>query len=59
MRAREFHALGQLVQKVVIKRLTLGDSLEWIADLGLFLEQDLALRGSSKLQLESAGEAFA
>ncbi len=41
MRAREFHELGQLVQRVVIKRLTLGNSLEWIADLGPFLEQDL------------------
>jgi hypothetical protein len=43
MRAREFHELGQLVQRVVIKRLTLGSSLEWIADLGPFLEQDLGL----------------
>ena len=59
MRAREFHALAQLVARVVIKRLTLGKSLEWIADLGPFLEQDLATRGSSQLQLESAGKAFA
>jgi hypothetical protein len=41
MRAREFHELGQLVQRVVIKRLTLGNSLEWIAELGPFLEQEL------------------
>jgi len=51
MRAREFHELGQLVARVVIKRLTLGNSLEWIADLGPFLEQDLAPRGSRQLQL--------
>ena len=49
MRAREFHELGRLVQRVVIKRLTLGDSLEWIADLGPFLEQELAPRGSRQL----------
>ncbi len=41
MRAREFHELGQLVARVVIKRLTLGNSLKWIAELGPFLEQDL------------------
>jgi len=51
MRAREFHELGQLVARVIIKRLTLGNSLEWIADLGPFLEQDLAPRGSRQLQL--------
>jgi hypothetical protein len=41
MRAMEFHELGHLVQKVFIKRLTLGSSSEWIAALGPFLEQDL------------------
>ena len=51
MRATEFHELGRLVQRVVIKRLTLGDSLEWIADLGPFLEQHLASRGSRQLHL--------
>jgi hypothetical protein len=51
MRAREFHELGQLVQKIVIKRLTLGNSLEWIADLGLFLEQDLGPEVSRQLHL--------
>ena len=42
MRVREFHDLGQLVARVVIKRLTLGNSLQSIADLGPFLEQDLS-----------------
>ena len=51
MRAREFHQLGQLVARVVIKRLTLGSSLEWIADLGPFLEQDLGPEGSRQLHL--------
>jgi len=41
MRTREFHELGQLVARIVIERLTLGRSLQWIADLGRFLEQDL------------------
>lgn len=41
MRAREFRVLGQLVARVAIKRLTLGNSLEWIADLGPFLEEHL------------------
>ena len=41
MRTREFHELGQLVARIVIERLTLGRSLEWIADLGRFLEQHL------------------
>src|SRR5437773_4793993 len=59
MRAREFHELGQLVARVVIKRLTLGNSLEWIADLGPFLEQDLRSGTSKQPQLESAGTAFA
>jgi len=59
MRAREFRALGQLVETVPIKRLTLGSSLDWVANLGPLLEQDLAPRGSSKLQLESASEALA
>jgi hypothetical protein len=59
MRAREFRALGQLVETVPIKRLTLGSSLDWVANLGPLLEQDLAPGGSSKLQLESASEAFA
>jgi len=59
MRAREFHELGQLVAKVVVKRLTLGNSLEWIADLGPFLEQHLTPRGSRQLQLESGRRAFA
>src|SRR4029077_5358084 len=50
MRAREFHELGQLVARVVIKRLTLGNSLERIADLGPFLEQELCpeVQGSFK-----------
>ncbi len=59
MRAKEFHAMGQLVQRVLIKRLTLGNSLDWIADLGPFLEQDLAPGGSSQSHLESGGNAFA
>jgi hypothetical protein len=59
MRAREFHALGQLVQRVVIKSLTLGNSRDWIADLGPFLEQDLAPGGSTQPHLESGGKAFA
>ena len=59
MRAREFHELGQLVAKVVIKRLTLGNSLEWIADLGPFLEQDLRPGTLKQPQFESAGKAFA
>ncbi|MGI8480499.1 MAG: hypothetical protein ACR2MF_00275 [Chthoniobacterales bacterium] len=59
MRAREFHALGQLVKRVVTKRLTLGNSLNWIAALGPFLAQDLAPGGSSQPHLESGGQAFA
>ena len=59
MRAMEFHELAQLVARVVIKRLTLGNSLEWIANLGPFLEQALAPRGCGQLQLESRGKAFA
>jgi hypothetical protein len=59
MRAREFHELGRLVQRVVIKRLTLGNSSDWIADLGAFLEEELARRGSNHLQFESAREALA
>ncbi len=42
MRAREFQELGRLVQRVVIKRLTLGSSSEWIADLGPLLHQHLS-----------------
>ena len=51
MRAREFHELGQLVASVVIKRLTLGSSLDWVTDLGPYLEQDLAPRDSRQLHL--------
>jgi hypothetical protein len=53
MRTREFHELGQLVARVVIKRLTLGNSLAWIADLGPFLEQDLAPESSRQPQFRS------
>jgi hypothetical protein len=59
MRAEEFHALGQLVQRVAIKSLTLGNSLDWIGDLGPFLEQDLAPGGSRQPHPESSGKAFA
>ena len=59
MRAEEFHALGQLMQRVAIKRLTLGNSQDWIAELGPFLEQDLAPGSSRQSHLESAGKAFA
>ena len=59
MRAREFHTLGRLVQTVTIKRLTLGSSLDWIADLGRFIEQDLASAGSRQPHLEAVCKAFA
>jgi hypothetical protein len=59
MRAKEFQALGQLVTRVVIKRLTLGSSLDWVADLGPLLEQDLAPGGSSQPHFKSGGKAFA
>ena len=59
MRAREFRALGQLVETVPIKRLTLGSSLDWVANLGPLLEQDLAPAGSSQPRLESVSKAFA
>lgn len=59
MRAREFHELGQLVAKVVIKRLTLGNSMDWMANLGLFLEQVLTPRDLRRLRLESDHKALA
>jgi len=40
MRRREFHALGQFVEKIIIKRLILGTSPECFEMLGSFLEQD-------------------
>jgi hypothetical protein len=54
MLAREFHQLGQLVAKVVIKRLTLGNSSDWIGNLGPFLEQVLA-PGMSKADSSRIG----
>lgn len=42
MRRREFDALGRFVEKVIIKRLTLGTSPECFEMLGSFLEQDAA-----------------
>lgn len=59
MLAREFHQLGQLVARVVIKRLTLGNSSDWSGNLGPFLEQDLASQAPGQLQLESVSKAFA
>jgi hypothetical protein len=59
MRAREFHELGQLVQRVVTKRLTLGDPPDWIADLGPFLEQVLTSGGFKTAHLESGDRIFA
>jgi len=40
MRRREFHALGQFVEKIIIKRLILSTSPECFEMLGSFLEQD-------------------
>lgn len=40
MRRREFHVLGRFVEKIIIKRLTLGASPECVEMLGSFLEQD-------------------
>jgi hypothetical protein len=51
MRAKEFHELGKLVQRVVIKRLTLGSSLDWVGNLGAFLEQDVM---SSEFKMTSS-----
>jgi hypothetical protein len=51
MRAKEFHELGKLVQRVVIKRLTLGSSLDWVGNLGAFLEQDVM---SSEFKMPSS-----
>jgi len=59
MRAMEFHELGQLVPKIITRRLTLGKSFEWIAELGPILEKDLADPISEQLQFESVNKAFA
>jgi hypothetical protein len=40
MRRREFHALGQFVEQIIVKRLVLGASPECFEMLGSFLEQD-------------------
>lgn len=40
MRRREFDALGRFVEKVIIKRLTVGASPECVEMLGSYLEQD-------------------
>ncbi len=54
LRVREFHELGQLVQRVVINRLTLGKSRDSLASLGPFLEQEMASRESRQPHLESS-----
>lgn len=58
MRAKEFHELGQLVQRVVIKRLTLGRSLDWIANLGPFLEEHLAPSGFKAVSSQIGRQSF-
>jgi hypothetical protein len=59
MRAREFHELGRLVHRVPLKRLTLGNSLDWIADLGPFLEEASASKDSKSPQVKLLSKAFA
>ena len=58
LRAREFHELGQLVARVVIKRLILGTSPDWIAKLGTFLEQNLVLGEFNAASPRSGRETF-
>ena len=59
MRAREFHELGRLVHRVPLKRLTLGNSLDWITDLGPFLEEASAAKDSKPPQVKLLSKAFA